>query len=118
MPVLAALGREIFRATLVPVGGGRHRLYLNFLMLRAAKKQVGERVTVKLAADTASRVLPVPADLGRALRAAGVVKAFRAETPSHRKEIIRWVTGTKNTATRAKRIAQAVAHFPRGPYRR
>ena len=111
VPVLARLGEGTFQATLVPVGGGRHRLCLNLSMRQAAGRDMGDRVTVGLSPDTASRVLAVPADLGRALRTAGGLKAFLAEIPSHRKEIIRWIGDTKNCETRRKRIAKATEHF-------
>ena len=117
VPVTATLGGKAFQANLVPVGGGRHRLYLNLLMRRAAKKDTGEAVTVRLQLDPASRVLAAPADLVRALRAAGQLKGFLADTPSHRKEIIRWVGHTENAVTRQRRIAKAVAHFARAPRR-
>ena len=111
VPVLVRLGQATFRATLVPVGGGRHRLCLNQLMRDAAGRETGQMVTVKLKSDATSRILPTPADLARALRAAGHMKQFLAETPSRRKEIIRWVCGTKNAATRQRRVAQAAEHF-------
>lgn len=118
VPVLATLGKQVFRATLVPVGGGRHRLCLNQLMRNAAGRETGETVTVALAPDTASRTLRMPADLGRALRTAGRRRDFLALTPSQRKEIIRWVCGTKNPATRCRRIEQAVVRFAlKPPYR-
>ena len=111
VPVLASLGQVNFRATLVPMGGGRHRLYLNQLMRDAAGRETGEMVTVRLELDATSRVLAVPVDLARALRAAGRLGHFLAETPSRRKEIIRWIGGTKNAGTRQRRVTQTVEHF-------
>jgi predicted GNAT family acetyltransferase len=117
VPVRVTLGRRTFPANLVPVGGGRHRLYLNLPMRRAAGKESGERLTVRLRADPTSRVLPTPADLARALGAAGR-RALAAIPPSRRKEIIRWLTAAKMPATRARRIAKIMAHFPAAPYRK
>lgn len=117
VPVIATLGGKNFPANLVPVGGGRHRLYLNLPMRQAARRDTGDRITVGLAADATSRVLSPPADLLRALRASGQLPAFLADAPSHRKEIIRWVEGAQGRDTRRRRIAKAVAYFPRRPYR-
>jgi hypothetical protein len=117
VPVAVKLGARTFPANLVPVGRGRHRLYLNLPMRQAAGKDTGDRVTIRLEADATSRVLPLPADLGRALGKPGRALLAKA-TPSHRKEIIRWVTGAKTPATRARRIEKVVAHFPRVPYRK
>lgn len=111
VPVNVTLGGEIFRATLVPVGGGSHRLCLHHLMRKAAGRETGDMITIRLALDTASRVLKPPADLVKALRAAGQMKTFVGNTPSRRKELVRWVQGTKNPKTRARRVAQVVRHF-------
>ena len=117
VPVTVTLGGKAFPANLVPVGGGRHRLYLNLPMRRAAGRDVGDRITVRMKEDTASRVLPTPPDLARALGASGR-SALAKATPSHRKEVIRWVLAAKAPETRARRIAKVVAHFPRVPYRK
>lgn len=111
MPVLTKLGPTVFRATLVPVGGGRHRLYLNGLMRRPAGREIGDMVRVILTRDAASRVLPIPADLATALHAAGRMTQFLAGTPSRRKEIIRWILANANASTRRRRIDLAAAHF-------
>ncbi len=118
VPVTAMLGSKSFAANLVPVGAGRHRLYLNQPMRDAAGRETGERVTIALTLDLASRVLKTPADLARALRTKGQLATFEKITPSHRKEIIRWVEGAKAPETRARRIARVLVEFPRTPYRK
>jgi predicted GNAT family acetyltransferase len=118
VPVQVKIGGTAFRANLVPVGGGRHRLFLNLPMRQATGRDVGDRIKVALELDTASRVLRTPADLSRALRSVGKLRELAALPPSHRKEIIRWVTGTKNRETRARRIAKVMAEFPHTPYRK
>jgi hypothetical protein len=118
VPVRVMVGGAVFQANLVPVGGGRHRLFLNLPMRQAADRAVGDRITLKLELDNSSRILPTPRDLARALRAAGLSGALAKLAPSHRKEIIRWVTATRNPETRARRVAKVVAHFPRMPYRK
>lgn len=117
VPVQVGLGAEIFRATLVPEGKGRHRLYLNLRMRRAAGREVGERVDVRIVLDRAPQVWRLPRDLAAALRAAGRLAEFRKNTPSRRKEVIRWVTAAKFPVTRARRVKKAVAAFLHGPYR-
>jgi hypothetical protein len=117
VPVTVTLGGQRFPANLVPVGGGRHRLYLNLPMRQAADRDDGDRITIHLKADGASRVLPTPPDLARALGAKGRGELLKT-TASHRNEIIRWITAAKTPGTRARRIAKVVAHFPRAPYRK
>jgi hypothetical protein len=118
VPVTAVLGKKSFAVNLVPRGGGRHRLCLNQPMRNAAGRETGERVKIALALDTASRVLKTPADLARALRAKGQWARFGKLRPSHRKEIIRWVSQAKAAETRARRIARVLVEFPHTPYRK
>ena len=93
-------------------------MYLNQPMRDAAGRETGERVMVALALDTESRLLKTPPDLARALRVAGKPRALASVTPSRRKELIRWVTATRNPETRARRIAKVAAILPRTLYRK
>jgi hypothetical protein len=66
-------------------------------------------------APRAKAPLEVPADLMEAL--GGVPEAlrtFEAFAPSHRKEYVAWITEAKTPATRARRLAQAVAWMAEG----
>lgn len=59
--------------------------------------------------------LPVPADLKAALATNAKAKAtFEAFAPSHRREYIEWITSAKQEATRARRLAAAVAQMAEG----
>jgi uncharacterized protein YdeI (YjbR/CyaY-like superfamily) len=50
-----------------------------------------------------------PADFAAALgQQAGALTAFKAMSPSHRREYVRWITEAKRAETRARRIAKAV----------
>ncbi len=63
-------------------------------------------------------VLPVPADLAAALKKnAKAAKAFADFPPSHRREYIVWITEAKREATRASRLATAVAWIAAGKQR-
>ncbi len=78
----------------------------------AAKSRA--KVTVRRASAqraTAARPRPVrvPADLARALRASRAAKAqFDAWPPSHRRQLMRYVTDAKRAETRARRIEAMV----------
>src|SRR3546814_6712093 len=53
----------------------------------------------------------MPPELAAALamrKHAGARKAFDAFAPSHRREYIRWITGTRGRDTRARRLQQAL----------
>ncbi len=60
IPVKGTIDGHSFRATLVPIGGGRHRLYINGFMRKATGVAVGDRVRLALELDPASRSGQVP----------------------------------------------------------
>ena len=69
----------------------------------------GHDYTVDLSLDTAERTVDVPADFAKAMRAAGVRKAFDALSYSHRKEHVRVIEEAKKPETRQRRIEAAIA---------
>ena len=70
-----------FRTTLVPRGGGLHRLFLNGDVRAAAGVGEGDSVTVRLAFDAEPREVPVAEDVSAALRALpGASDVFRGFT--------------------------------------
>ena len=118
IPVEGWVNGESYRATLVPFGGGRHRLYLNGEIRKATATDVGSVIKVKLNLDEASRVIRTPADFAAALRAKPVAAAtFRKATPSRRREILRWIIDAKRPETRLSRIKRAVAQLSRSSFR-
>jgi hypothetical protein len=59
--------------------------------------------------------LRVPADLGKALKAASKAAAtFKALSTSHRNEYVDWITGAKQPATRDKRLVTAIEWLSAG----
>src|SRR6185436_8852097 len=58
---------------------------------------------------TSTEKLVLPADLQSALRAAaGAREAFQRLTPSHRRELLRYINATRSAASRKKRIGEAI----------
>jgi hypothetical protein len=90
VPVKGRLQGHPIIATLVPVGGGRHHLFLHGVMRKAAGVGVGDRAHLSLTKDAAPRMPDVPAPFAAALKRD---KAARMEwesfTPSKRKM---WLT--------------------------
>lgn len=106
VPVEGTIAGAPFRATLVPVGGGRQRLYVNGGMRAAAGVGVGDVVTVRLHAVPAGQVT-VPTDLAATLDAEpGARAAFDGLTPAHRRQLLRYVDDARTPATRARRLAR------------
>lgn len=102
--VVVSIKRHTYRSTIFTMHGER------FVPLRlsnqiAAGVRPGERVRVTLTLDQAPRVVKAPADLAKALRAAGLLKVFKALSFTHQREHVEAITGAKKPETRARRIA-------------
>ena len=104
------LNQTPIRATLIPSSQGRHRLFVNGGMRAAARVTVGETVVFSLRAKRPDAVL-LPADLAAALaRVKGTRTAFEKLTPSHRRELIRYIDDARTSEARRERIQKAIAH--------
>jgi hypothetical protein len=96
------------RATMMPVGGGRHRLLLNRETRELAGLQPGKRFALRIRVDRRPREVPVPPDLADALREDGVYADWEDLPPGKREHILRWIEQAAHEDTRAKRIERAV----------
>jgi hypothetical protein len=112
VPVIATVrgpgGVAEVRASLVPTGGGRHRLGLNAAARTAAGALVGTSVRVALRVDRAPRADSLPIDLARALEEAGVKEDFSKMPVGRQNHILAWVEAAVREETRAKRVAKTV----------
>ncbi len=113
VPVLGLLDGVGIRSTLTPCGEGRHRLYLNAAMRRAAGVGAGAEVRLRLWRDESTRRPRLPADVRDALRSAGVLEAFAGLPPSHRREFLVWIEDAKRPETRHRRIERAITELGR-----
>jgi hypothetical protein len=108
--IVATVNSHRCTTTLVPVGGGRHRLYLNQEIRDAAHVDVGDIVSLTVKLDGSTRRMNIPADFSRALdTAADARSAFDQEPASHKREILRWIEHAKRQNTRQRRIGKAIA---------
>jgi hypothetical protein len=105
VPVHGLLNRVAIRATLVPVGGGRHRLYVNGDMRKKANVKVGDRIQLALKLDTQPRRVPIPKELASALRQNKPAKtAFEQLPPSRQKEILSYLNYLKKPESLKRNI--------------
>lgn len=102
------------RASLVPAGGGRHRLRLNAATRKLAGVAVGDRLSVALAVDEAPVAEPMPPDLARALADAHALETFERFPVGKQSHIIQWIEKAAREETRDKRIALTVEIALRG----
>ena len=108
VPVVGTADGAELTATLVPVGGGRHRLFLNATVRSAIGKGVGDSVEIRIWLDRSDRTPETPPDLREALAEDGASAAWEALAPSRRKECLIWLADAKRDQTRAARIGRIV----------
>ena len=109
--VSGTLNGADIRATLVPVRNGQHRLFVNGGMRAATGVRVGDSVAFELRAAQPEAIRP-PSDLTQSLRQRrGAREAFDALSPSHRRELVRYIDDARTPSTRAKRVAKTIDHL-------
>ena len=108
VPVVGTADGVELIATLVPVGGGRHRLFLNGAIREAIGKGEGDSVEIRIRRDRSDRTPETPLDLREALAEGGATGAWEALAPSRRKELLVWLADAKRDQTRANRVGHIV----------
>ena len=108
VPVVGTVDGTELTTTLVPVGGGRHRLFLNGAVRHAIGKGVGDAVEIRICLDHRDRTPETPTDLRDALAGDSALAAWGALAPSRRKELLVWLADAKRDHTRAARIGRIV----------
>ncbi len=109
VPVIAVInGVAETRASIVPTGGGRHRLMLNAATRKLAGAPEGALAAVVLAVDESPVAEAIPIDLSEALSDAGVMADFIGLSVGRRNHILRFIEQSAHEATREKRVAMAV----------
>lgn len=112
VPVRVLLNGRLFRAGLVSLGRGRHRLYINGIMRKEAGVDLGDRIEVALDLDEAPRREPIPKDLADALHASTKAQqAWKELTPSRRKEILRYLNNLKSPDSLARNVRRVIAQL-------
>lgn len=103
--ITVAIGRYSYRTSVAPYRG----MYLIPVAAEhreGAGIQAGERITVTMTPDTASRAIEMPADLAKALRGKKQALAFWKElSPSNQKAFATWIESAKKPETREARVA-------------
>ena len=108
VPVVGTADDVELIATLVPVGGGRHRLFLNGAIRETIGKGAGDPVEIRIRLDRSDRTPETPQDLREALAEGGATAGWAALAPSRRKELLVWLADAKRDQTRANRVDRIV----------
>lgn len=114
IPVRATFNGFPYRGSAMPLGDGRFGLGITKAVRAAAGVEIGDLVHVVVERDAQERTVEVPDDLWVALCAAGLDDGFGALALSHRREFVTWITSAKRDATRAQRVAKAIAMIGQG----
>ena len=110
VPVTVHFSGGEVRSTLVPVGEGRHRLFINGIMRRLASVDVGDLVAIRLVHDKNPRTQRMPRGLSVALgKLPWARKNWDKLRPSRRKEILMYLNHAKRPETLARNVAKVVA---------
>jgi hypothetical protein len=112
IPVAGTINGQPFKAGLVSLGNGRHRLYINGEMRKAAGVDTGDRITVILDYDPRPRKLPVPRPFAQALEVNPKAKqVWENLTASRRKEILNYLNNLKSPESLARNITRVIKHL-------
>lgn len=111
IPVSGTIDGKPFKQTLVRYKG-HWRLYLNTPMRKSAGVDVGDTARFRLEFDPRPRVEPVPELLAKKLNKNKRAKdEYTKLSPSHQKEICRYLNFAKTEATLAKNVQIVIAHL-------
>jgi len=112
-PVKVTINGHTFRSTIARMSG------TTFIPLRKSNREAagvagGDRVSVRIASDDEPRVVDVPADLAKALKARpGIWALWGKLSYTSQRECVESVLGAKKQETRERRIARVIERVAR-----
>ena len=111
IPIRGLLNGAPYQQTLVRYAG-QWRLYVNTTMLKNSPKRIGERVTISVCYDEAPRQVLVPVAFTEALAQNEAARQrFMTLSPSHQKEITRYLANLKSTDVLHRNIRRAISYL-------
>jgi hypothetical protein len=109
VPIVATLNKAVeIQASLVPTGGGRHRLQLNTRTRGELNIQPRDQVRVALHVPEKPPRFPLPTELALALKEADLEESFAAYPVGKQNHIISWIEEGARPETRQKRVRTAI----------
>lgn len=113
--VEGTLNGQAFQGPLEPDGMGSHWFRVSNTMLKAARAEVGDSVSVALEPLALWQEPKMPADLAEAFASDPLARTVWMDiTPVARWDWIRWIGSTRNRDTRAIRIEKALSKLRSG----
>jgi hypothetical protein len=115
LKVKATIDGELYRGTLVRMGGPQHILLVLKIIRERIGKSIGDEVAIEFEEDLDPCKLDIPPDLQQALDAEPVANDyFNHFSYTHQKEYVRWITDAKRDQTRQRRIQQTIDMLKQG----
>ena len=112
IPVIARYAGTATQSTLNPAGGTKRRLVLQMDVLRPAKLDAGDKLTVDLTRDTGPRAPEPPADLRRALQfRPAAAAALERASPSTKRAVVERLEQCRTPETRSRRLEKIIEHL-------
>ena len=105
-PVRITVGGHTYRTT-VAAYGNQFFVPLNRENRTAAGVKAGDTVAVSIEIDDAIRIVEVPDDFAKAMKAKQRT-FFDALAFSHQREYVQWIASAKRADTRARRVERAI----------
>ncbi len=109
VPVRGTINGYFFRSTLVPVGEGRHRLYVNTEMRLGSKTDVGDTVDFTIEHDPEPRIPEMPKELLEALLENQLEQEFESLPWSRRKDILNYLNHLKTPEAIKHNVDKVIA---------
>jgi len=111
IPVELKIDGESFIQNLVKYTG-KWRLYLNGMMRKAAGKDVGDIIEIKIDYDPKERTTPIHPKLQRAFKENKEAKTtFDKLSPSRQKEILRYISFLKSEESVDRNVKRAIGYL-------
>jgi hypothetical protein len=111
VPVKLKIAGKNFIQNLVRYSG-KWRLYLNMPMRKAAQKEVGDMIEIKIDFDPEVRTTPMHPELKLAFaKNRNAKQAFVTLSASRQKEILRYINNLKSKEAIHKNIQRVLAHL-------
>lgn len=113
-PVNVTINGFTFRTTTFCMCG-RNFIGINKANRDSAGIKAGDKIVVTMELDTAPRVVEIPPDLAKVLKANKRAKEFWEKLSyTHQKEYANWIIEAKKPETRQRRVEKAVAMLAEG----
>jgi len=109
VPINALIDGELYRGTLVRMGGTCHMLPVLKEIRQKIGKGVGDEVEVSLEEDRQPRVLEIPEEIRIELEHhPEAARFFHTLSYTHQREYVKWIESAKQEKTRHTRLAKAI----------